>query len=75
MAVIQFGVVGVTTLKAIGLPVVLKIEELETPVSQKVGFCPTPEKYDALVLGFTVIVPDATSLPVQPPAPAETRIY
>ena len=37
-AVIQFGVVGVTTLIAIGLPVVLKIEEDETPVSQNVGF-------------------------------------
>ena len=39
-AVIQLGVVGVTTLIAIGLPVVLKIEELDTPVSQKIGFCP-----------------------------------
>ena len=40
-------------------------------MSQKVGFCPTPEKYDALVLGLTVIVPDTTALPVQPPAPAD----
>ena len=74
-AVIQLGVVGVTTLTATGLPEVLKIEEDETPVSQKVGFCPTPEKYEALVLGLIVIVPDATSLPVQPPAPAEIKIY
>ena len=74
-AVIQLGVVGVTTLIAIGLPVVLKIDELDTPVSQKVGFCPTPEKYDALVLGLTVMVPETTALPVQPPAPAEINKY
>ena len=74
-AVIQLGVVGVTTLIATGLPVVLKIDELDTLVSQKVGFCPTPEKYDALVLGFTVIVPEATALPVQPPAPADINKY
>ena len=60
---------------ATGLPVVLKIEELETPVSQNVGFCPTPEKYEALVFGFTVIVPDTTSLPVHPPAPADINTY
>ena len=59
---------------ATGLPVTIKIEELETPVSQKVGFCPTPEKYEALVFGLTVIVPVATSLPVHPPAPAEIKI-
>ena len=52
-AVIQLGVVGVTTLTATGLPEVLKIEEDETPVSQKVGFCPTPEKYGALVFVVT----------------------
>ena len=70
-AVIQLGVVGVTTLTATGLPVVLNIDELDTLVSQKVGFCPTPEKYEALVLGLTVIVPVTTALPVQPPAPAD----
>ena len=62
---------------AIGLPTAWYRVESTTPTSQKIGFCPAPGfkgLTPAPVVGFTVIVPEATNDPEQfPPGPTDCK--